>query len=131
MKTSVKIVHWMPRILCILAIAMVSLFASDSFSPENTFWQNLGSLLAHLVPSFILIGLLIIAWNQELVGGIIFTLLGLGFSPFIYTHNFNMNHSVGKSLMVLLLITAPFIIVGILFIVSHYMKKKQNSTVSQ
>jgi hypothetical protein len=130
MKTSVKIVHWVPRILCILAIAVVSLFAFDSFSQERTFWQNLGAFLMALIPTFVLIALLIIAWNQELIGGIILTLAGLGLSPFIYTHNFHMNHSVGKSLMVLLIITVPFIIVGILFIASHYMKKKQNSIVS-
>jgi hypothetical protein len=128
MKTSVKIVHWMPRILCILAILFVSMFALDSFSTECTFWQNLGAFLVHLIPSFALIALLIIAWKWELIGGIIFTLVGLGLSPYIYSHNFHMNHSVGKSLLVLLIITVPFIITGVLFIVSHYLKKKQIST---
>ncbi len=68
-------------------------------------------------------------WKWELIGGIIFTIIGLGMSPFIYSHNFRMNHSVGKSLGALLIITMPFIIVGILFIVSHFMKKKQNGIV--
>jgi hypothetical protein len=73
--------------------------------------------------------MLIIAWKWELVGGIIFTIIGLGMSPFIYSHNFRMNQSVGKSLGTILIITMPFIIVGILFIVSYFMKKKQNSIV--
>ena len=130
MKTSVKIVHWVPRILCILAILFVGMFALDSFSPERTFWQNLGAFFMNLIPTLVLIVLLIIAWNQELIGGIAFAIIGLVMSPFIYSHNFRMNQSVGKSLEVLLIITVPFIIVGILFIVSHYLKKKQNSTVS-
>jgi hypothetical protein len=112
-----------------MAISLVSLFAFDSFSAECTFWQNLTAFLMHLVPSFILIVLLIVAWKWELIGGIIFVIIGLGMSPFIYSHNFHMNHSVGKSLGVLLIITVPFIIVGILFIVSHFMKKKQNNIV--
>ena len=58
---------------------------------------------------------------------ILFTIIGLGMSPFIYSHNFQMNQSVGKSMGVLLIITVPFIIVGILFIVSHFMKKKHNN----
>ena len=126
MKTSVKIVHWVPRILCILAILFISLFAFDFFSPERTFWQNMGGLLIHLVPSFILIALLIVAWKWELIGGIIFTIIGLGISPFIYSHNFRMNQSAGKSLEVILIVTVPFIIVGILFIVSHYTEEETN-----
>jgi len=129
MKTSLKIVHWVPRILCILAILFISLFALDSFSRERTFWQNMGGLLLHLIPSFILIALLIVAWKWELIGGIIFTIIGLGISPFIYSHNFRMNQSAGKSLEAILIVTVPFIIVGILFVVSHFMKKKQNNLV--
>jgi hypothetical protein len=127
MGTSVKIFHWLPRILCILAILLISMFALDSFSSERTFWQNLGALLVHLIPSFVLIALLIIACKWELIGGIVFATIGLAMSPFIYNHNFHMNHSVGKSLGVILIITVPFIIVGIFFIVSHFMKKKQTT----
>jgi hypothetical protein len=119
----------MPRILCILAILLISMFALDSFSPERTFLQNLGAFLTHLIPTFVLVALLIAAWQWELVGGIAFMVIGLAMSPFIYSRNFHMNHSVGKSLEVLLIVTVPFIIVGILFIVSHFMKKKQNSIV--
>jgi len=129
MKTSVRIFTWMPRILCMLAILLISMFALDSFSPERTFWQNLGAFLIHLIPSFVLIALLIIAWKWELIGGIAFAAIGLAMSPFIYNRNFHMNDSVGKSLGVLLIVTAPFIIVGILFIVSHFLKKKQNSII--
>jgi hypothetical protein len=105
------------------------MFALDSFSPERTFWQNLGALLMHLIPSFVLIALLIFTWKWELFGGIVFAVIGLALSPFIYSHNLHMNHAVGKSLGVLLILTVPFIIVGILFIVSYFMKKKQNNIV--
>jgi cytochrome b561 len=105
------------------------MFALDSFSPERTFWQNLGAFLMHLIPTFVLIALLIAAWKWELVGGIAFAVIGLALSPFIYSRNFHMNHSAGKSLGVLLIVTVPFIIVGILFIVSYFLKKKQNSIV--
>jgi hypothetical protein len=45
-------------------------------------------------------------------------------SPFIFIHNYKMNHSIWMSLMTIILITIPFVIVGILFIVSHFLKKK-------
>jgi hypothetical protein len=103
------------------------MFAADSFAPELTIWQQLGGFLIHLIPSFILIAILIIAWKWEFIGGIIFTLIGLGFSPFIFVHNYKMNHSVWMSIGIILFITIPFVIVGILFIRSHYMKKKESS----
>jgi hypothetical protein len=53
-------------------------------------------------------------------------LLSLGFTPFIYTHNYAMNHSVWISLQVILFITFPFLMVGILFLVSHFLKRNDH-----
>jgi hypothetical protein len=124
MKTSIQVLHWSPRILCIMAILFVSLFAADAFAPGLTIWQQLSDFLMHLIPSFILLACLIVAWKKELIGGIIFTLIGLGFSPFVFQHNYNMNHSVGMSIGIILMITFPFVIVGVLFIMSYFLKKK-------
>ena len=126
MKTNLKIVHWIPRILCILAILFISMFALDSFDPKLTIWQQIGEFLIHLIPTYILIALLIIAWKWELIGGIIFMVIGLGFSPGIYLHNLQMNHSVMMSLGIILMITLPFILIGGLFMLSHFLKKKQS-----
>ena len=126
MKTSVKIIHWLPRIICIIAILFISLFAFDVFSPEHTIWQQIRDLLMHLIPSFILIAILLYAWRWEYSGGIIFTIVGIGFSPFIFMKNYNMNHSIGMSTVIVLAITIPFLVVGVLFIVSYFMKKNRN-----
>ena len=131
MKTSIKILHWAPRIICILAILFISLFALDSFSPDLTIWQQIGACLIDLIPSFLLLAVLIVAWKLEFIGGIIFTLIGLGFSPFIFVHNYKMNQSVWISLTIVLVITVPFIIAGILFIVSHSKKKKNLSSITE
>ena len=131
MKTSIKVLHWAPRIICILAILFISLFALDSFSPDLTIWRQIGDFLKHLIPSFALIILLIVAWKWEFIGGIIFTLIGLGFSPFIFMHNYKMNQSVWMSLRTILIITTPFVIVGIFFIMSHNMKKKNLSATTE
>ncbi len=124
MKKSIKVFHWLPRIICILAILFVSLFAADAFAPELTIWQQIGAFLIHLIPSFILVALLVVAWKWEYIGGIIFTIIGLGLSPFVFVHNYKMNHSVWMSLGIILAITIPFVIVGVLFIWSHKMKKR-------
>ena len=124
MNISVKTWYWLPRILCILAIAFVSLFALDAFSSELSLWQQIGAFLMHLIPSFILLALLILAWKKELIGGIIFMLIGLGLSPVVFSHNYRMNHSIFMSLGIILTITIPFVIVGLLFLISHFKRKK-------
>ena len=125
MTKNIAILHWAPRILCILAIAFISLFAFDAFEPGLTIWQQLAAFAMHLLPSFILFMMLVVAWRWELVGGIVFMMLGLGLSPFIYTHNYAMNHSVSMSLGIIMMITFPFFLVGLLFVTSYLVKKKQ------
>ena len=124
MKKSIQLFHWLPRIICILAILFVSVFAADAFSPNLTIWQQFSAFVIHLIPSFLLIVFLIIAWKWEYIGGILFILIGLGFSPIVFLHNYKMNDSILMSLVVILTITIPFVIVGVLFIVSHFLKKK-------
>ncbi len=125
MNTYIKIIHWTPRILCILAILFVSMFALDSFDARYTFLEQLQAFLIHLIPTYILILLLVIAWKRELIGGIMLMILGLGFMPMIYMHNYAMNHSVWMSLSVILMINFPFVLTGGMFIISHYLKRKQ------
>ncbi len=124
MKPYQKILRWTPRILCIIAILFISMFAFDAFSPEMTIWQNLGSLLMHLLPSFVLIAFLVVAWTWELTGGILIALVGLAATPFIYNLNFQRTHSVSTSVGVILMVTLPFIITGVLFIISYYVNRK-------
>jgi len=123
MKSSIKIFYWLPRVTCIFAIIFISMFATDAFSSGLTIWQQIRGFLIHLIPSFILLAILILAWKWEYIGGILFTIVGLGLSPFIFMRNYNMNHSVVLSFEVILIITFPFVVIGILFIISHFMKK--------
>jgi hypothetical protein len=127
MKTSIQLFSWIPRIICILAILFISIFAADAFAPGLTIWQQLRDFFLHLIPSFLLLIILVISWRRELTGGILFMVIGLGMSPFIYTMNYNMNHSVWTSLLVILMITIPFVLVGLLFVVSYSLKRKNSS----
>jgi len=120
-----KIIHWTPRILCILAIAFIELFALDSFDPKLSSSEQIIHFMMHSIPAIILIIFLITAWKWELIGGMIFMIIGIGFSPFVFSMNYHMNQSVWMSLGIIALITFPFIVVGALFILSHFLKKKQ------
>jgi hypothetical protein len=123
MKTSNKLLYWSPRILAILAISFVSLFALDAFHPGEPLATQLAHFFMHMIPSFVLLAILLIAWRWEFVGGIIFALIGVVTSPLIFMHNYRMNDSIGLSLLIILMITIPFIVIGGLFIWHHYRKK--------
>lgn len=121
-----RIIYLLPRIICILAIIFISIFALDAFDQDLTVWQQIQGFAMHLIPSFILLLILLIAWKWELIGGIIFLIIGLALSPVIYIHNYQMNGSVWMSLGIISMITLPFILVGILFMLSHRNSRKQD-----
>jgi hypothetical protein len=103
------------------------MFAVDSFAPGLTFGQQLVAFFMHLIPSFVLAAFLFIAWKWEMIGGILLLATGLILSPPVFLLNYNRNHfSVGASIGVILMITFPFVVVGILFLISNYLKKKNH-----
>jgi hypothetical protein len=123
-----RLLHWVPRILSIAAILFVSIFALDAFRPGLPVWQQIGGFLMHMVPSFILAIILAIAWKRELAGGILFTAIGVIMTPFIFNLNHNRNQfSVAESINAVLMVTFPFIVVGVLFILSYYQSRKTAS----
>ncbi|MFA5083788.1 MAG: hypothetical protein WC475_00160 [Candidatus Paceibacterota bacterium] len=109
-----KIIYWLPRILSIGFILFLSLFALDVFS-EYSGWNAVLPLLIHLLPSLVLIGIVIVAWKYELAGAIAF----LGFAVFyVCAAGLNRPWSWYAS------ISGPSAVVGILFLVSWFQKKK-------
>lgn len=125
MKKSIQFIYWMPRILGILMILFLSMFALDSFAPNLSLWQQIGGFLIHLIPSYILVAALIVAWKREKLGGWLFTVIGVIFSIAVFLLNLNRNHfSAGQSMLTTLIVAVPFIVVGILFLVSYRLKKQ-------
>ena len=125
MTTKEKIIRWLPRLLCIGAILFISMFALDAFEPGKPFGQQLLDFMMHLIPTSILLLLLWVAWKKPFIGGILFASIGIVTSPFVYNLNYNRTHSVMMSLSIILMITVPFIVVGVLFLVSHKRDKSK------
>ena len=110
-----KILYWLPRILAIFAILLMMMFSFDVFSGEGPVGKKLLGFLAHNIPVFILIIVLVVAWKYEIIGGVIFIVLSVAMA--IYFHAFTGN---AGSLM----IVSPFFITGILFILHHVLTGK-------
>ena len=116
--------HWIPRVLCIVAVLFVSMFASDAFAPGLTIWEQLRDYMIHLIPSFVLILALWFAWKKEKWGGILFIAIGAVTSIPVFIMNYHRTNSIWVGLFIVLLINIPFIMVGALFLMSDYLKKK-------
>jgi len=121
---TVLLLYWAPRVLTILAILFVSMFSLDAFHAGVPLKTQVLDWLMHMIPSFVLIIILVIAWKWEKIGGIIFLSLGLAFSPYVFWGNYSMNHSIWMSLLIILTITLPFVLVGVLFMLSHHTRRK-------
>lgn len=72
-----KLLFWVPRILAILFALFVSLFAFDVFGPGQSLGEMLLGFLIHLIPTYLIVIALIVAWRWERVGAILFVGLGL------------------------------------------------------
>ncbi len=76
MKTNLtRVLYWTPRILSILFILFISMFALDVFDGTSDAWQIFVGLAIHLIPSYILIIIAVIAWHWEPAGVILYALL--------------------------------------------------------
>jgi hypothetical protein len=68
---------WAPRALSIVFIAFLSLFAMDVFSEHLGLWRTALALTMHLIPSFVLIAVLVLAWRWEWIGAALYAAAGL------------------------------------------------------
>jgi hypothetical protein len=125
MKPLTRITHWTPRILCILAILLISMFALDAFEPGRTLGQQLLAFLIHLTPSFILIAALVVAWKWEKTGGLIMIVIGLAFGIYLFRGNYKRMGDLWKSVTIVMALAFPFFLSGIMFLASNYLKKKE------
>lgn len=115
----IKTLYWAPRVMGILAILFISVFALDVFQAGVPLAQMLLGLVIHLAPSFVLVALLAVAWRYERIGGSLFVVLSL--VPFFLLSN---------QVWVNALLCAPFLLTGVLFIVSSLYASRSVKTVS-
>ncbi len=116
MKVTEKIIFWLPRVFSILYIAFISIFALDVFS-EYTGFDIILPLFIHLIPSFVLLVITVVAWNYELVGAYVF----LGFATF-----YVWDVGFSRPLSWYFAIALPASIVGVLYLICWMQKRRRH-----
>ena len=105
-----KVLPWVPKIIAILYIIFITLFAFDE-SVISLPW------FVHLMPTIILALIVIFTWKKPLTASIIFLVLGFGFTLIFRTYN---------NLLTFLLISLPLILISILFLLERLFTKKKD-----
>lgn len=104
--------YWIPRILAIVFIVFLALFALDVFIPGKTLDYYFVALFMHLIPNFFLAGILLVAWRHEKIGGGLFLLIAIFFTLFFRTYMMFANF---------LMISLPVLVIGGLFLLHSYL----------
>ena len=102
-------VYWTPRILCILFAIFLSLFSLDVFDGGLSFWEAILALLIHLLPVYVVVAVLILAWRWEWIGAVLF--ITLAFFYLILTWG-KVHWSA------ILVISGTSLLVGVLFLLN-------------
>ena len=113
---NLKIIRFIARLISTLAAAflLIIVIGEIIFNTVPVTWE--GMMIAGFV--VLLAVSVFIAWLKEGIGGIILIILAISYAVFIY-------FSAGRNkILAALLITAPFLISGILFCVYSYKKSK-------
>ena len=75
--TTKRLLYWLPRVLCILFAMFLSMFALDVFSEDHAPGETVLALIIHLIPTYLVVIALVVAWRWEWVGAIMFIALAL------------------------------------------------------
>ncbi len=113
-KSTRAILFWTPRILTIVFAAFISLFALDVFGGGLGFWRTLLALIIHLVPTFLIIIFLVLAWRWEWIGAVVYIALGILYIIVAY----------GRfPVITYVIISGPLFLIGILFLLNWFFRK--------
>jgi hypothetical protein len=118
--TKNKYLRWSPRILGIFFVLFLMLFSLDVFDEKLSGWQIVIGLLIHNIPAILLAAVLAVSWKHEIVGGIAFILAGLLYILLLVTGpNFKLYMLTWS-----VLISGPALLIGVLFLINWYKRKK-------
>ncbi len=107
-----RALFWTPRALSIAFIAFLSLFALDVFEGNLGFWRTALALIMHLIPVFVLIAALILAWRWEWIGAALYGAAGLLYIWWVVSTPRPLPPSV-KLIWILTIAGPAFVIAGL------------------
>jgi|GEM_PF-1582587 len=113
---------WIPRILLILMNGFIAIFAFDVFEGSEPVIVKLLGLLVHLIPNFLMLAVLIVAWIKPIIGGILCIILGVIIGAWFKV--WSVFTPEGEGNIFTLILVLIIIAIGIMFIAFGKPKEK-------
>src|SRR3990167_2131675 len=113
--TKDRLLYWTPRIASLLFVGFISLFALYVFC-EYRGWELVLALFMHLLPSFVLLVAIALAWKYDILGVIIF--FGFAVLYVIWA-------GLDRPWTWYAFVSGPSALIGILYFVSWVRNKEQ------
>jgi len=113
MNTS-KTLNRVAKVLIVIYAIFLSLFSLDAFTGEAPWYMQLGGFLIHLIPTYIVIALAVLAWRNAKTGGIAIIVFGIIFTLYYRVYN----------PVTFMMLSFPLFLTGLLFLLGS---KKQNA----
>jgi hypothetical protein len=108
-KTLKGFLFWTPRVLGILIVGLLTLLSTDVFAEGYTFWQSILGFLIHMLPTFAVLILLVLAWRWEWVGALGFIAFGVWYIAITWSNDMHWSAYA--------ILSGVPILIGILFLV--------------
>ena len=96
-----RLLFWTPRVICIAFAIFLSLFALDVFNEHLGFGRTLLALLIHLLPVYIVLLVLAIAWRREWVGAAGFAGLAMWYAKGVWHRHPDWVAVIGGPILVI------------------------------
>lgn len=114
--SSTALLTWAPRILALTFAAFLALFALDVFEEGRGPLEVAAGLFIHLLPTtFLVLGILALAWRHAWVGAVAFLLLGVAYVVWSWGRMHWTAH---------LAIAGPATLIGLLFLASWLVERR-------
>ena len=104
-----RLLFWSPRVICILFAGFLAMFAADVFGEHYSPGQLVVALFMHLVPTWLVLLALAVAWRWEWVGAVLF--FGLAVAYVVSVHD-------RAQWEWYVFIAGPAVLVGLLFLLN-------------
>ena len=108
--TSDRLLLWTPRVLGILVSLFIGIFALDAFSEGQPWRVALPDAIVHLIPAFVLLGIVVASFRRQWIGAVAFIGLAVAYAAAM----------PGTRIDWVLTISGPLLAVGLLFLWSWF-----------
>ncbi|MDF1501032.1 MAG: hypothetical protein P1P76_11230 [Anaerolineales bacterium] len=114
--------RWSPRALAVVIVLFTSVFALDVFDGSAGLPETILAFVLHVIPQFLIIIALLIAWRRPRAGGIAFLLLAILSLGFFSKPLVSWAHP---------LLTLPMLLIGLLFLLEGRFSTRSGKVVRQ